>query len=218
MEYSAFIFDFDGVIADSVEVKTGAFAKLFSQYGSETEKKVVDHHRSHGGMTRVEKFKYYYREFLDRDITKKELKDLCHDFSLLVVDEVVASPGISGAYEFLEKWHEKVMCFVDSATPDNEIVEIVKRRGLDHFFHEVLGSGNSKSDNLKNILLKYRLDHQKCIFWGDAHSDYLAARECRVNFIGIVPNQSAPLLKKEPEIKWYKDFITMQNDKNALII
>jgi len=33
-------FDFDGVIADSVDIKTKAFAKLFKRYGDEIVKKL----------------------------------------------------------------------------------------------------------------------------------------------------------------------------------
>ncbi|MEE9509964.1 MAG: HAD hydrolase-like protein [Candidatus Bathyarchaeia archaeon] len=55
MKYQAFFFDFDGVLADSVEVKTRAFAKLFESYGPEIQARVVEHHRKNGGMTRKDK-------------------------------------------------------------------------------------------------------------------------------------------------------------------
>ena len=58
----ALFFDFDGVIADSVEVKTDAFAELFNDEGLEVQQKVIDHHRNHGGMTRREKFQHYYQK------------------------------------------------------------------------------------------------------------------------------------------------------------
>jgi len=43
-EYKALFFDFDGVLADSVEVKTDAFSKLFEKFGPEIQAKVVEHH------------------------------------------------------------------------------------------------------------------------------------------------------------------------------
>ena len=51
-DLDALIFDFDGVLADSVEVKTRAFAKLFQSYGPEIEDRVVKYHRNNGGMSR----------------------------------------------------------------------------------------------------------------------------------------------------------------------
>jgi len=209
-ETQAFFFDFDGVLADSVEVKTRAFAKLFKPYGAEIAAKVVDHHRRYGGMTRVEKFRYYYREFLKKPLDDDVMERLCSEFSKLVVDQVVVSPEIPGAEAFLTKWHDHIPCFVISATPDNEIRKIVRRRGLEGFFKEVLGSSANKTENLKHLLDKYALEPAKCVFFGDAESDYLAAKNCKVAFIAILPGKDAPLLKIVPDVRWVKDFIQLR--------
>lgn len=205
-ETQAFFFDFDGVLADSVEVKTRAFAELFGPYGAEIVAKVVDHHRRHGGMTRVEKFRYYYREFLKKPLDDDAMKRLCSEFSRLVVDQVVASPEIPGAEAFLTKLHDHIRCFVISATPDDEIREIVRRRGLQNFFKEVLGSSASKSESVKTLLDKYKFNPARCIFFGDAESDYRAAKECGVEFMAILPEPDSPLLKIVPDVKWANNF------------
>ena len=210
-EIKAFFFDFDGVLADSVEVKTWAFAKLFERYGPVIVAKVVEHHRNNGGMTRVEKFKHYYKEFLKKSIDDKELKLLCDRFSLLVVDKVVDAPEIPGAENFLTKWHNTVKCFVVSATPDDEIKEIVKRRGIEIYFHEILGSSCSKSDDLNYLLDKYGLAPAQCLFFGDAESDYRAAIASGVDFIGILPDINAPLLKIAPDIRWFENFLEIES-------
>ena len=53
------IFDFDGVIAESVQVKTDAFAALYAVNGKDIVKKVINHHEANGGMSRFEKIKHY---------------------------------------------------------------------------------------------------------------------------------------------------------------
>ena len=210
-KYSTFFFDFDGVLADSVEVKTRAFAKLFERYGPAIVAKVVEHHRKNGGMTRVDKFYHYYQEFLDKPLDKAELQRLCNEFSSLVVDEVVSAPEIPGAENFLKKWHNTVKCFVVSATPDEEIKEIVKLRGIDIYFHEILGSSCSKSDNVNYLLNKYGFAPRQCLFFGDAESDYRAATASGVDFIGILPNKNAPLLQIAPRITWHKNFLEIDS-------
>ncbi len=206
-DLEAFFFDFDGVLADSVEVKTRAFAKLFEPFGPEIQDMVVEHHRRNGGMTRVDKFYHYYREFLGKPLDDVELQRLCSDFSRLVVDEVVFAPEILGAEEFLKKWYKHVPCFVVSATPDEEISEIVSRRGLEIYFREVLGSKRSKQENVEFLFEKYHLNSEKCVFFGDAEGDYRAAQACSINFIGIVPGLDAPLLEAAQEIRWARDFV-----------
>ncbi|MFC1825671.1 HAD family hydrolase [Thermodesulfobacteriota bacterium] len=213
MFYQAFIFDFDGVLADSVEVKTRAFAKLFERYGPAIVAKVVEHHRNNGGMTRVDKFHHYYREFLGKQLDEAELQRLCNDFSRLVVDEVVSASEIPSAKNFLEKWYEKVNCFVVSATPDDEISVIVERRGLKRYFREIMGSSKSKQENVRVLMEKYGLEPARCVFFGDAESDYRAAEECEMDFVGIVPGPDAPLLKVAPEIRWVRDFVGMDLGK-----
>ncbi|MGB9498885.1 MAG: hypothetical protein ACKVE4_03865 [Dissulfuribacterales bacterium] len=61
MDWQAIFFDFDGVIFDSVNVKTDAFANMFEVYGAEVRDAVVKYHLDNGGVSRMEKFKYYYR-------------------------------------------------------------------------------------------------------------------------------------------------------------
>lgn len=212
MKYKAIIFDFDGVLADSVEVKTEAFASLFESFGPEIQARVIEHHRQNGGMTRAEKFKLYYKDFLKSPINNNELERLCKKFSSLVVDEVVASSEIEGAGAFLEKWYKRIKCFVNSATPDDEIREIILRRGMKHYFWEVCGSNFSKAENIKYLIKKYRLFPSECLFLGDAVSDYQAARSCTVDFIGILSCKEAPLLKAFPNIKWIKNFKTMDGN------
>lgn len=206
MKYKALFFDFDGVIADSVEVKTRAFAELFKAFGPETQSQVVAHHRANGGMTRRDKFRHYYKEFLEKPLDGEGLDALCRKFSALVVDEVVACAEIPGATHVLEKWSTRVPCFVVSATPDDEIVQIVARRGLSEFFTEVRGSDHTKTENLAELLKKYVLKPEASIFFGDAASDYRAARNCGVDFLGILPGPDAPLLEVAPDIKWAHNF------------
>ena len=206
MHYETFFFGFDGVLADSVEVKTRAFAKLFEPHGPEVVARVVAHHRDHGGMTRVDKFRHYYHEYLGKSLSKKEMADFCQRFSELVVDKVVAAPEINGAYEFLRRWCGRLACFVISATPDEEIKEIVKRRGMEGYFKEVSGAPADKKKNLETLLAKYNLNPSRCCFFGDAESDYLAAHSCGVDFFGIVPGEDAPLVRAQPRVRWTENF------------
>jgi len=60
----AIIFDFDGVIVESVQVKTDAFAEIYNPFGKEIVQKVVKHHKANGGISRFEKFELYHRNFL----------------------------------------------------------------------------------------------------------------------------------------------------------
>jgi len=207
--WQAFFFDFDGVLADSVEVKTKAFARLFEPFGPEVTARVVDHHRRHSGVTRVDKFRHYYREFLHQPLSEEELAELCRRFARLVVNEVVAAPEIPGAEAFLRVCVEQLPLFVVSAAPEAELQEIVRSREWSGYFREVRGAPRSKQENLASLLREYALSPERCLFFGDAEADYRAAQACGVAFIGIVPGPEAPLLQVAPEIQWRRDLTDM---------
>lgn len=205
-KYQAIFFDFDGVVADSVDVKTMAFAKLYESYGQEVVNKIVKHHYEHGGMSRFDKFRYYASEFLGKKSTQEELDTFCERFSRLVVDKVVAAPEIPGAEAFLKKWHKKMLCFIVSGTPEEEIRLIVEKRGGKKYFKEIKGSPVSKTDNCKYLLDKYDLLSSRCLFIGDAESDYEATKVCGLDFAGIAHQYNAFLFQKYPDITSYRNF------------
>ncbi|MFH1147707.1 MAG: HAD family phosphatase [Pseudomonadota bacterium] len=215
--WQAFFFDFDGVLADSVEIKTRAFARMFEPHGEPIRLKVIEHHRNNGGMTRRDKFSYYYREFLGKTLNSEELDRLCNRFAVLVVDEVVAAPEIPGATAFLEDWYKEVACFVISAAPEGEIREIIRRRSLVPYFKEIGGAPVTKEIHLKSLLRQYGFDAAGCVYFGDAETDYTAAKTAGINFVAVLPSSTAPLLEIAPQLRWAKDFISISKDLDALL-
>jgi len=202
-----YIFDFDGVLTDSVDIKTQAFAELYREYGYSVVDKVVEHHQSNGGMSRFEKFVHYHKEFLGIILDDDTLKDLSSRFSNLVVNKVVLSDEIAGATRFLDQCkRNNIVCAINSATPDNELKKIVRLRGWKKFFQFVYGSPASKVDNIESILKEANLDRKSAMFFGDAINDYKAAVLSQVDFVGI--NYSSKIVG---DFTHYNNFAELMN-------
>jgi len=184
-QQTTFIFDFDGVLADSVEIKTEAFAILFQPFGDDVVQKVVAHHRQHGGVNRYDKIRHYYANYLGHELSDQELTEQAQRFSRLVVDKVVAAPEIAGASEFLNTYSAQKCCFVNSATPHAELLEILERRGWAAYFKGVFGAPTSKGKNLQQIFADYSINPDECLFFGDSTSDLAAAQGAGVPFVGV---------------------------------
>lgn len=180
------IFDFDGVIAESVDLKTKAFAKLFEPYGWETVNSIVEYHLNNTGVSRFDKFRHIYGEILKEDLNEDLFTELCSKFAKLVVDEVVAAPFVPGVQFFLQRYSKEFKCFVLSATPQDEIEEILKRKGISGYFFGIYGSPREKSDVVKEIIEKENLFPGEAAYVGDSLSDYNAARENGINFVARV--------------------------------
>tara|TARA_Y100000590_G_scaffold142430_1_gene163420 strand:- start:2048 stop:2710 length:663 start_codon:yes stop_codon:yes gene_type:complete len=182
-QFSAIIFDFDGVIAESVEIKTEAFRDMYSSYGKEISDSVVDHHLINGGMSRFEKFPLYHNRFLGEKLSKEEIQILADQFSDIIINRVISCPLVNGALSLLDFLHAKKLLFISTGTPEDEIKEIVQKRKLKQYFKEVFGSPSSKETHINHILKEYKLKKEETLYIGDAQTDLDAANTSQIDFI-----------------------------------
>jgi phosphoglycolate phosphatase-like HAD superfamily hydrolase len=183
----AIIFDFDGVLVESVDVKAQAFGALYTEHGEDVVRQVKNYHRAHGGISRFEKFRYFQTEILENDpLTDADIADLADAFSTLVVDRVVAAPMVNGAQSFLDYAGEKLMLFVVSGTPTAELNDVLQRREMRQLFSGVWGSPRSKAENISELLDIHELRADRCVMIGDALADYDGAAANDVPFLGRV--------------------------------
>ena len=188
----AIIFDFDGVILDSVDIKTKAFARLFEDHEPGVVRQVVAHHLANGGVSRFRKFQHIYENILHTPMPEGESERLGERFSALVFDEVVKAAWIPGAPEFLGENHTRYRCFVASGTPQEELERIVKLRDLEKYFAGIFGSPATKEEITRGIFAKEGLRNSEVLFVGDALTDFNAAKACDVRFVGIASGGSDP--------------------------
>ena len=174
--FEILFWDFDGVIKDSVEVKTWAFEELFKPFGKTVSDKVKLHHIENGGMSRYEKIPLYLN-WANVEPTNKSVNDMCSQFSIIVKNKVINSPWVPGAYKFLEYHSSNYTSIITSATPQSELLDICKILNIDRFFSKIYGSPTSKSNAIKISLDNYRIDSNKCLMFGDAQADIDAAKK-----------------------------------------
>lgn len=191
----ALFFDFDGVILDSVNIKTEAFRQMFLPFGNEIADLVVEHHIAHGGVSRFEKFKFYYNEFLKQSISEEKVNELADEFSSIVLEKVLNCPIIPGMIEFLEKNQFHFNCYVVSGTPEIELKNIADQRSLSKYFKGIYGSPRNKIQILNDIIYSGEIDLSKSYFLGDASTDLEAARHFGLNFV-LVNSPDNTSLKK----------------------
>ena len=153
MSTDAVFFDFDGVIKDSMEVKSDAFAMIFSDFGEEVSSKVRSHHEANGGMSRYKKIPLYL-SWAGLSPSNSLIKKYIGRFSRLVKQQVIDCEWVAGVEEFIYG------CFI-----------------------EVVGAPAIKKDAVKELVRKYSVDPQKSVMIGDSMSDFQAASENHVVFV-----------------------------------
>ncbi len=181
----AIFFDFDGVIVNSIATKTEAFRTLFSDYNEKIVAQIIAYHQQRGGISRVEKIRYAHQYIIKQPLTDEELVSWATEYSRLVMEKVICADWIKGAHEFLAKIQGLLPIFVISGTPEPELKEIIERRKISGYFDKILGSPIRKPAHIRKLLSDYQLVPERCVFIGDALTDYNAARETNLQFIGI---------------------------------
>lgn len=174
--------DFDGVIKESVDVKTKAFVALFEKYGSEMAHKVKQHHEANGGMSRFVKFPIYL-QWANEAVTPERINELHEQFSALSFDGVVNAPWVTGAEEYLRNNIHRQLFVVISATPQGELESILHKLNLDPIFSAVYGTPATKKEAISEMLQQQQLLAEDAIMIGDAIADYEAALANKVPFL-----------------------------------
>jgi phosphoglycolate phosphatase-like HAD superfamily hydrolase len=186
-DWQAIIFDFDGVVVESGDIKTQAFANLYRAHGEGVMAEVARYHRLHGGMSRYQKFHYFQQHLLEKPpLTPDEERQLDRLFSELVVEAVIASEIVPGAAELIRKEAARIPLFIASGTPEAELNTIVMRRGLASYFTAVRGSPTPKQMLIADILSSHALSPERVLMIGDALIDYQSAQMNKVAFVGRV--------------------------------
>lgn len=178
----AVIFDFDGVLVESMAIKSDCFRQLFSDR-AEVDR-IVELHERHGGVDRRTKIAMIYREILSEPLSQDELDRLAHRFEALVEERVASCAMVHGARELLDCLHGRLPMAVASGTPQHELERIAGRRGLSRYFVSLRGSPPGKTELVNEILGQGGWEPRRVLMIGDALADFEAARENDLQFIG----------------------------------
>ena len=184
LRYKNLFFDFDGVLAETNDIRTEGFEILFAGYERPQLERLMSFVRSNGGISRYGKFKYFFEEIRHETISPEKIQSLSAAYTSIVKQKVIEAPAVEGSLEFLNAYKEDYNLAIVSGSDQKELREICQKRRIAHFFKEILGSPVSKEEHIQYLLAKYRWNKEDCVYIGDSSNDYQAAQAVPVDFIG----------------------------------
>jgi phosphoglycolate phosphatase-like HAD superfamily hydrolase len=180
------LWDFDGVILDSMKIKGDGFLELLKQYDVNKVNKLEAYHYLNGGISRFEKIRYFYNEILNETITEEEILNLANKFAVIIEQNIYNDENlISDSIKFIKKNYEKYNFHIVSGAVDLELKRICKYFNLNKFFISINGSPTKKDILVKNIIKKYNYEEKETILIGDSINDYNAAIVNSIVFYGF---------------------------------
>lgn len=178
----AVIFDFDGVIIESADIKTQAFKELFSDYPQKIDE-IINYHLLNAGVSRYAKFQYIYEQILGRNLSKDTEIELGKSFSQIILQRILDAPFVAGAKEFLASYKNRYQFFIASGTPEEELRKIIAAKRLQKYFKEIYGSPKRKTDIINEIINKFDFSKNEVVYIGDAQSDRISTQQAGIIFI-----------------------------------
>ncbi len=181
--YSVIFWDFDGVIKDSMEVKSEGFYQLFLPYGLEVAQRVKAHHQANGGMSRLLKIPFYFSEFLGWPPDLERDQKAIEKFAQLSWEATINSPWVPGAKEYL-RGHKKAQDFyIVTGTPETEIIQSCRSLEISDCFCGIFGAPKEKEAIIAQVMAQEGYAKSSCLMIGDATKDLQAARANGIDFL-----------------------------------
>jgi len=179
------LWDFDGVIINSDEIRMKGFVHALRKYKEDDIDKLISYHKANGGLSRYNKFEYFFSKILEVTVEQSHINKLCSDYTEIMLKNLGNKDLlIKDSIDFIEqKRNEKDMILV-SASDGIELNKLCKKLKIDHYFSMILGSPKPKDENLRDLVKTKRIDPAMSIYIGDSINDKQAAEENSIKFFG----------------------------------
>ena len=179
------MFDFDGTLVDSNEIKREAFFTV-SDHLSSSQKIMFEILNMTDLGDRYDIFNRYSKrlneefEFLvDEDFLVEKYSAICEE-NVSLAESIL---GFDSLLNFLKKTDIKVI--ISSATPTIALKKIIINRKIDHFFDHIYGSPESKVEHIKKVIKDYNINPKEILYVGDSEDDMQASVISGSFFIGV---------------------------------
>ncbi len=177
------IFDFDGVILDSIPIKTEAFRKLFEEFDTNSINKLIEYHIRNGGKSRYAKIKYFFEILLNQTVSKNEILEYANKYSILTKKELSRPKYlIEDTVSFIKNNFRNYNMHVASGADESDLKYICDALDLTQYFLSINGSPKIKNNIVKDILFLNKYTPKNTILIGDSINDYDAAEINEIEF------------------------------------
>lgn len=183
--YKVILWDFDGVIMDSMPIRDKGFEIVLSEYPNNEIEELMKYHRRNGGLSRYHKFRYFFEEIRKESITDEEITILAERFSKVMMENLLdANLLIFDSVGFIRSNYKKFNMHVVSGSDQKELRTICDHLELSTYFKSIHGSPTPKTELVKNLLLVNKYQGESCCLIGDSVNDFEAASSNGIKFIG----------------------------------
>lgn len=185
------VFDFDGTLVDSNDIKRDAFFEVARPWDPSDEV-VAEVFERWPAADRYGKAREIARELMVRKLLPgdSDLESwaarLANDYTSKCEAAIASCREMPGASTALEKLSAKgLLLFINSATPVVPLQRLTQLRNWDHFFRAVYGAESTKAKNLMQIARTSGTDRSEMVHVGDQLDDRHGAQQFGCHFVAM---------------------------------
>ncbi|WP_237702589.1 HAD family hydrolase [Bizionia argentinensis] len=177
------LWDFDGVILDSMEVRDFGFKEIFKNFNEEQISLLIKYHRDNGGLSRYVKIRYFFETILNKDTTEKEINEYALKFSEIMRKELTNSQNlIMDSLNFIKQNHSNYNFHIVSGSDQEELRFLCHELNLSSYFISIHGSPIPKITLVKKLIKEHGYLSKETCLMGDSINDYEAAHSNGISF------------------------------------
>lgn len=177
------IFDCDGVITDTNELKTKAFNFVAKKYLSDkASKELLEFHKKNLGKSRWEKFNFIKAIGLNENY---KTEYLCEEYANFIESSIYDHPLVPRVKDYLESIINKSedYIYVASGGESEQVKRLLKHHRLNIHKKNIFGSPEKKIDIVKKIKKKH--ENLNFVLYGDSFYDAECAKLIKSKFIFV---------------------------------
>jgi phosphoglycolate phosphatase-like HAD superfamily hydrolase len=180
------LWDFDGVIMDSMAVRDKGFEAVLYDYPADQVALLMDYHRKNGGLSRYHKFRYFFEDIRKESVTESQIQVLAITFSKLMLENLL-NPTllINDSLDFIKENHTKFEMHIVSGSDQAELRYICEALGISKYFVSIHGSPTPKIKLVQDLLKSHKYEVVNTCLIGDSINDYEAANINKISFFGF---------------------------------
>ena len=205
-DYDCFVFDFDGVIADTNSLKKDNIKKSVTNIlPYEILDEFVNYFITNNGIPREEKISKFVSDKLNFDCVMKNYSELNNkSFSNVLL--------IDGIITFLQELYNRNKTLVIlSGGVSQEITKILKEHELQHLFSKILTGPINKYRNFCDNIFTAK---GNVLYFGDSFHDYDLANLLNIEFVFVSGKSQNYDWRKQIDVKNVKYIINNFLDVN----
>ena len=181
--YKNIIWDFDGVIIDSSEIRIFAFREILKDYPIDKVDKLIDFHKINDGLSRYVKIDYFFSDIINQRINKNKRTSLLKEFGKICSKKLDNKKLlIQETLKFINNNYSQKNFHIASGSDNEELNRLCLSLGLNAFFNSINGSPEAKKNIVERIILENNYVPKETCLIGDSVNDYDAAVFNKIQF------------------------------------